>query len=216
MSTVPCGSGVPSARARFFSAVLLPIAFFSACVCLPSQAADKDGSFRVKGAGSSTCAYFLDAVTERGKEFVSYGGWLDGYLSAMNRYEAGTYDVVSWQSTELLLASLLRYCQANPETSFHDAAAQLAETLKRTAIRSKDPIVVTEHDGIAAAMYQETLMRVQRRLRQRGFYENDPSGQFDEATRNALLAFQRDKNIDETGLPDQATLTRLLPARPVP
>ncbi|MEM6485202.1 MAG: peptidoglycan-binding domain-containing protein [Pseudomonadota bacterium] len=178
------------------------------------MAADKKGRFRVKGAGSSTCQHFSEAVREAGSEFVSYGGWLDGYLTAMNRYEDETYDVVSWQSTELLLASLLRYRQTNPEAIFHSAAAQLAQTLKRWAIRAQNPIQIAESDGMAAAVYKETLARVQGRLRQQGFYDGDLSGEFDEVTRDALKAFQESKAIHATGLPDQETLMRLLSSRP--
>lgn len=188
-------------------AAILSLAPFCA---VPAHAADAEGTFMAKGAGTSQCTDFVAAFKERGPEFISYGGWIEGYLSAMNRYEDGIYDLVAWQSTELLMAALVGFCRENPETGFHDALNRLAATLRETAITAKSGIVVAEHGEFATVLYEETVRRIQQRLTQRGLYDADINGVYDEATRAALTRFQEEKGIEPSGLPDQVTLARLL------
>lgn len=46
---------------------------------------------------------------------------------------------------------------------------------------------------------------IQGRLRNLGFYNGDVSGNLDDATQRALSGFQKSKNLNQTGQPDQAT-----------
>jgi Putative peptidoglycan binding domain len=46
---------------------------------------------------------------------------------------------------------------------------------------------------------------VQARLKNLGYYKGDISGTLDDETRKAIRKFQRDKQLPETGEPDQAT-----------
>jgi hypothetical protein len=179
----------------------------------PAGAADAHGLFMVKGAGTTQCRDFAEAARERGAELVSYAGWLEGYLSAMNRYEEGVYDLVSWHSTELLLASLARFCASNPDAGFHDAVNRLAGRLRQTAIQERSQIVaVPVGEGEQTlVLYAAVIERIQRRLRARELYEGAITGELDDDTREALARFQEEKELPATGLPDQATLTHLLP-----
>ena len=59
-------------------------------------------------------------------------------------------------------------------------------------------------------IYAEVLQRVQSRLTALGLYQGAPEAEFGDRTREALAAFQRSSNLQPTGLPDQATLWRLL------
>lgn len=53
------------------------------------------------------------------------------------------------------------------------------------------------------------VQALQRRLVQLGYYEGDVNGLFDQATRDALAAFQRDQGLVGTGILDPATQARL-------
>ena len=174
-------------------------------------AADAEGFFMVKGAGVTTCKTFSQAVQRRGPELYSYAGWIEGYLSAMNRYEQGVYDLVAWHSTDLLMAALARACTEHPEAGFHPTVNQLALTLRPSAIESKAGLVPIEGGAVAMVLYDETLRRMQAALKARGFDAVEVNGRFDAPTRAALGQFQKDKGLDETGLPDQPTLASLLP-----
>ena len=69
-----------------------------------AKAADADGLFMVEGAGGSSCERYGQAVAARDAAFIAYAGWIDGYLSAFNRYEQGVFDITAWQGTEILMA----------------------------------------------------------------------------------------------------------------
>jgi hypothetical protein len=74
-----------------------------------AAAADADGNFVIKGAGTATCATLQKAKAARDERYASIAGWLDGYLSAQNELRGATFDLAPWQQTELLLAADVRY-----------------------------------------------------------------------------------------------------------
>ena len=172
--------------------------------------ADRNGQFMVKGAGVSRCEQFTAAVTSRGPEFYVYAGWIDGYLSGMNRYENNVFDLVSWHSTEVLMAALSKVCSQDPQLGFHQAVNQLAHTLRRTAITDKDTLVTIKNDRHGVVVYEQIVKRVQHRLKQRGFDTVEVNGDYDADTRAAVLQFQANKGLEQTGIPDQLTLSSLL------
>lgn len=177
-----------------------------------ANAATEDGAFRVRGAGIASCAQYVEAAEARGAEFVSFAGWVDGYLTAMNRTEQGYYDLVPWQGTDLLLGSLARYCTQRPDEAFHVAVINLARSLLPGAIKNKPEIVGIEStDGeTSVALYDVVIRRLQAALRIRGFYEGELSGEYTDATREAVSAFQSSAGLPATGMPDQKTLANLL------
>ena len=71
--------------------------------------------------------------------------------------------------------------------------------------------------GIAAAQTQELkpgdtgedVRKMQQRLAELGYYTGELNGQFDEATEAALIAFQRNNGLSQSGILDEATRTRL-------
>jgi hypothetical protein len=56
---------------------------------------------------------------------------------------------------------------------------------------------------------EETLAGVKARLQNLGFYFGEVDDELDDATRDALLAFQRRFDLEETGEADQATRDRI-------
>jgi hypothetical protein len=176
----------------------------------PASAADADGRFMVKGAGTATCERFLTARQKKDAEYVSLAGWLDGYLTFMNQSEDRTFDVAPWQGTELLLSAVAVECRRNPEASFHGAAYRVATSLRPGRLQAKSPPVTATVDGKSMVLYAEVVTRIQQRLKLRGLFAPEPGGSYDAATAAALRAFQRDQQLPETGLPDQLTLAKLL------
>ncbi|NNM01516.1 MAG: peptidoglycan-binding protein [Gammaproteobacteria bacterium] len=176
-----------------------------------TRAADSDGNYMVKGAGTADCATFAASVKQRDQRFFSFAGWIEGYLSGMNRYEGDVYDLVSWQSTDLLMASLSKYCEQNPQMNFHTAVTNLAGSLKRNAIEENTPLVpIDAGDGRAYLLYEKAIRRLQARLRLHGLYEGELTGSYGDTTRDAVRRFQESKGLAATGLPDQETLSYLL------
>ncbi len=176
-----------------------------------NHAADADGHYTVKGAGATNCARFSAVVQQRGSELISFAGWLEGYLSAVNRYEPGVYDISGWRATEVMLAALSRYCAANPAKGFYETAAKLAEQMRAGAIGSQSGMVTVENGGSSVTVYRETIRRTQEQLALRGLYNGPADGEWNEALALALTGFQKQKSVPAIGLPDQHTLVHLLP-----
>ena len=184
------------------------LALLAWCTALP--AADANGQFAVKGFGLGTCEQFVQARNDQSRDYFQFGGWLNGYLSATNRYESQTFDIAPWQATGLLAEWLSRYCQSNPELPFVQAVAKMVNLLGKDRITTLSERVTAGDGERPLYIYRSVLRQVQQRLTERGFYQGDINGDFDAATREALERFQADQDLSRTGLPDQATLAKLL------
>ncbi len=193
---------------RLLLAALLVAA---ALVVAPARAADSEGRFAVKGAGVASCGKFVDLRAEKSKSVFVFVGWLQGYLSAFNQFTDDTYDVVSWERTEILLRAIERYCEKNRDQKFYAAAAGLANSLMPTRLKTVSERVKATSGKESVTVYREVLRRAQVALADRGFYFGEADGLFGPNTRVGIEAFQRAEKIKVTGLPDQITLLRLLP-----
>lgn len=173
-------------------------------------AADDNGQFAIKGMGPATCQRFVAARNAQSREYFQFGGWINGYLSATNRYEQQTFDVVPWQSTGLLAGWLARFCQRNPDAPFVRAVAMMVNTLGKERLTARSELVEAQVGDQVVYIYESILRRVQERLSERGHYTGAATGNFDSQTREALERFQREAGLKLTGLPDQPTLAKLL------
>ena len=174
------------------------------------SAADKDGAFALKGIGRLNCAQFVDAAKNGTNRLYQFGGWLEGYVSAYNHLSPDTFDVLSFESPDLLARMIGSHCSNNPDDRFADVVVALVGKLKdeRIAVRSKLLQLPGEQGN--TYLYAETLRRTQQALKERDYYEGTVDGAFGPATRAALQNFQRDNSLIVTGAPDQQTLRRLL------
>jgi murein L,D-transpeptidase YcbB/YkuD len=174
------------------------------------QAADENNQFAIKGIGLSTCESFVEARNAQSPRYFQFGGWINGYLSAINRYEEQTFDVAPWQSTGLLSGWLAQFCQRNPDVPFVRAVASMVNTLGKERITTRTELVKVEVGDVTVYIYESILRRVQERLLERGYYEVAATGNFNRRTQEAIERFQRKAGLHPTGLPDQPTLAKLL------
>jgi hypothetical protein len=79
-----------------------------------ASAADKNGLFAIRGAGLLTCHTFVQEREAASDAYVMIGGWLDGYVTAINELSLETFDVTPYESTELLTILINRHCKDNP------------------------------------------------------------------------------------------------------
>lgn len=176
----------------------------------PAQAADSNKKFAIKGLGVAPCSVFVKALSGNDKgRLAAFNGWMEGYLTAANRLESATYDLVAWRSRGRLLRSLGAYCKKNPKTRFGRAVMGLVASLKTGRIRTRSGVIESRSGDKKARVYRETMRRAQRALARLGFYAGKIDGRFGPNTRLGLEAFQQKEKIEVTGIPNQRTLSRL-------
>lgn len=173
-------------------------------------AADSNNKFAMKGAGFLPCQIYVKARDEKSNVYYMIGGWLEGYISAHNRLSEDTFDIMSFESLELLLGVIEVHCRANPEDVLYGVVDSIITEFGPDRIQESSPKVQIVEGERKTALYRETIRRMQVRLTELGLFKDEADGRFNDATRSALIAFQSDLKFETTGFPDQTTLWRLL------
>lgn len=190
----------------FLRFVLCGLLYYAAV----ASAADDAGKFAMKGAGFLPCKIYVDEREKRSNVYYLIGGWVEGFLSAHNKYADDTYDVTSFESLELLLSVIQNHCESNPDDRLYLVISSIIAKLNADRLRKESAKVEIKDGERKAVLYRETIRRIQARLTGLGLYKGDVNGLYTDATRSALIAFQSDIDFKTTGFPDQATLWRLL------
>lgn len=177
---------------------------------LPVRAEDPNGRFAVKGAGTLPCKVLTAEREKKSNGYFLIGGWLEGYLSAHNRYVDDTFDITSFESTELLLAVIGDHCAKHPEDRLYPVVNAMIAKLADDRLRATSERVQVSDGTRTTMLYQATIRRIQETLAARQLYQGEADGTFSDATKTALAEFQKGINFEATGFPDQATLWRLL------
>lgn len=177
----------------------------------PAQAGNAEGQFAVEGAGRLDCGQFTAARTDRSSaEYQRLIGFVEGYLSAANRYEANTFDLTPWHNAAALDIILNSHCQQNAGDTLVSVVQRMVTGLRPIRIAQFSPMVEVGDDKHQTFVYETILRRAQAALKVRNLYDGDEDGRFSSELRAALLSFQRQSSLDPTGVPDPATLWTLL------
>ncbi|MCH8275903.1 MAG: peptidoglycan-binding protein [Armatimonadetes bacterium] len=168
--------------------------------------ADRDGNFRVKGFGLESCESYTAASAGSAPRHFAFRSWLNGYLTAYNQLAASTYGITGKANLESLTAWLAEYCQARPGVSFVLAVSALTAALEPNRLTEQP--ASTPKAALSEAD-RETVRRIQRVLKDKGYYTGTTDGLFGPGTRMGLEAFQRKEGLNVTGQPDVPTLDRL-------
>ena len=189
----------------------LRILLFSLLIVTPAtaQAADGQGRFALKGAGFLTCGMYLNERAAKSNLYYMVGGWIEGYVSAHNRYTDNTFDVTAFESLELLMRVMEGHCKDHPDDRLYPVVSSMLDTLAGDRLTESTPRVKIDDGTRKALLYRETIRRMQVRLADLGLYKGQADGTFTDATRSAVAAYQADQAFKQTGFPDQATLWRL-------
>lgn len=171
-----------------------------------AAAVDDNDSYAVKGAGTSFCSAFVDTVDSKDRKYLVYGGWIEGYITALNQQLEQTYDLAPWQSTELLLSFMQSSCRANPDVQFHEMAKAMTAELARVKLKQGGRYVLIKgSDNLV--LHEEIVRRAKSVLGAKGLYSGDTQKvNWDEDVRAAMKLFQESAKLPASGLPDQASL----------
>ncbi|WP_308914867.1 peptidoglycan-binding domain-containing protein [Jannaschia sp. LMIT008] len=182
-------------------------------------AADGEGRFAIEGGGLLTCVDYLSAMEWRSPDVPAYGGWIEGYVTALNQQFDGIYDLTPWQTTESLLSLMSSICRQLPsDTRTAEALDRMVRLLLPDALREKSRVVALEGENdTAIAIYAAVLDQINDALRDKGHAIAQADGYFGRDTQAGLRAVQAEAGLTVTGMPDQRTLfVLLLDARPRP
>lgn len=176
-----------------------------------ARANDDSNRFAVEGAGRLDCATFTRARVDRGSaEYQRMIGFVEGYLSAANRYEPNTFDLSPWHNAAAFDLILEKHCSDNPQETIVSVIQKMVGALRPVRVAEFSPLVEVGSGENRAFVYETILRRAQAALRNRGLYQGEEDGKFSPQMRDALLAYQRSSDLYETGVPDPATLWTLL------
>ncbi len=178
----------------------------SSIVCGASQ----NGEFSLKGLGYNSCKEFNSARDLRSNDYYQFIGWLEGYLSAYNRFTPDTINIAPWQSTELLANLLEIHCMENPNTPYSVAIDRMIAELVPSRLHKSNEFLTVESSGHKVLIYRDILKAIQNVLKERGFYDGKIDGLYSERTKSAVESYQESAKIKKTGVPDQVTLYYLL------
>ncbi|MDJ0738251.1 MAG: peptidoglycan-binding domain-containing protein [Gammaproteobacteria bacterium] len=188
----------------------LNLALLIAATAFGADAAEKTGQFAIKGAGAQTCGQFIAAWDQGNTDLKQYAGWIDGYVTAVNQHVDNTYDTTPWQTTQTLLGLTHSVCkQLAPQARFIDATSVLMRQIWPTRLPEKSELEEIRRGQRAMVVYRAVLDAAKARLGDIGYDAGSPGAAFDARMSDALRAFQDERGLEPTGLPNQKTLFAL-------
>jgi hypothetical protein len=158
-----------------------------------------------------TCARFTAARADTASpEYQRMIGFIEGYLTAANLYEPDTFDLTPWHNAAALDMIVGNHCAQHPEERLVGVTQRMVGGLRPFRLARFSPLLEVGDGENRALVYETILRRSQAALRIRGLYAGPEDGTFPPALRQAFRDFQRSVGLTETGVPDPATLWKLL------
>ena len=176
-----------------------------------AEASDINGDFAVRGVGAQSCATLTQQIEADPQTIpLVAASWLMGYLTAINRTQDGTYDMMPVSDPAGIYQMVVGLCAANPDQLVEAVTDTVVRLVAPSRVTLASPIIETAAGEYRAALRQDVLRRMQLRLAELGYAVGNTGGNFDDATGAALSLYQTAENLPVTGVPDSATILRVL------
>lgn len=176
----------------------------------PAVAATRDGRFAVEDVGRFTCADLTRARQGKTPLYARMMGFVEGYVTAANRYEPNNFDLTPWHTTAAYSVILASHCQRNPRDALVMATQRMVESLKPQRLTTYSDMVMIRDGTKQTAVYASVLQRAQVQLASKGFYKGPNDGRYRPEMKLALQNFQKSVKLPADGVPNPATLWVLL------
>lgn len=174
------------------------------------RAETKDRQFALEESGRATCAMYTRAREGNPQQTARYIGFIEGYMTAANRYEPNTFDLTPWHTPEAFALILDQHCQKNPNDPLGMVAQQMVVAMMPFRLADKSELVAIGEGNRQTQVYQRIIWRAQDELARRGLYRGKIDGADSPELRSALTRFQELARLEPSGVPDVATLWVLL------
>lgn len=175
-----------------------------------SLAADNQNRFSIRGVGLLTCEIYENERAAKSTAYQIFGGWIDGYITGVNQYAPETFDVLSFESSELVTELLSVHCKTHPKDLVFAVLNSMFIKLQDDRLHTPSAHIEVKIDSRSVRLYEEVLRRIQTRLKEKGFYTGKITGTFGKNEKKAMAAFQKSIGLEPSGFPDQVTLWKLL------
>lgn len=180
---------------------------------MPISAATSDDAFAVRGIGAQSCARLTEALetdqADAARQTLS--AWMAGWISHANRQTEDHFDVFPIQDLPGSAQIVGMLCKENPEALIDTVVSSVVTALIDQDGSAGSDMITVEAGGRKAILRAGVLKRAQEELVSLGMLEEEMAdGTFGPASEAAFSAFQKDRKLGETGLPDTATLYLLL------
>ncbi len=184
--------------------------FTGTLVSKGATAADKEGQYGVRGAGLTSCAVYEKERNLQSQVYFIIASWMDGYITGTNQWANDTYDILPFQTTELITSIISSHCKKNPADRIYPVLRDLIKKISQNRLSKKSEKIDVTVDERTTKLYVEIIIRLKTKLKQAGYYDGDINSTFDGETIEAMQKFQGSIDFKQTGFPDQLTLWRLL------
>lgn len=176
------------------------------------KAADTAGTYAVRGLGTLSCNEVVARVEEAAGQIPpDLIAWSDGALTVSNRLLPATYDLMPFRTPPDLTARLaVNVCRSFLDITFDKAVNEVIALLGQIRLTEQEAEVSARIGEQEIQLAPSTLSKMSATLIRRGFLDFAEPGDYGPHTADALIAFQADQGLPQTGLPDQETLLRLL------
>lgn len=175
-----------------------------------AEARTSQGIFAVEESGRMPCPAFVAARAAKNASYERAIGFVEGYLTAANRYESNTFDLAPWQNATAFGMILDAHCKRQSSDTLGIALQRLVGALQPLRLAEPSKLIEVGDNRGKVILYEMILKRAQAALQRKGVYSGTSTGVFDAPTRAGFAAFQKSVSLDPTGLPDPATLWLLL------
>ena len=210
----------------FFRSALCALIAVPLAVTIAS-AETPQGQFAIEGAGLATCTAFVEARKGRTEArtkaeiaksqldetnlagvdaYARFIGWVEGYLTATNRYVGDTYDMAPWQTPELYGVIIGEYCEKHLDERLFSVIQKIVISLTPDRLKEPSEMVTLRVRNRGFVMYTEVIRRTQDALKKQNLFQGEATGRWDQATQLSIANYQAAVGLQDTGMPDPLTL----------
>lgn len=176
-----------------------------------AQAADAKGNFAVHGIGATSCAETVAAIHQGHVSVrMELSSWLMGYITALNRIDHNTFDIMAIQSPVAVTDLVLNVCTKNDKDNIESVANAIINTVSSIKLTKSSPLLNVSFDGKYVQIRKSTLILLQKYLKNNKFFNGPADGNYGEETRAAIKSFQIQKKLSVNSLPDPQTIIQAL------
>lgn len=185
------------------------------CAALSAPAATTEGLFAARGIGAQACDS-IGATAEEGRDaaVAALSTWIAGYVSHANRVTPDRFEVTPIVDNRVLAAIVVQLCAQNPTSLIENVFASVLDLTAAGGQATESDLIELRNGDAVTTLRAAALTQVQQALAGLDLLaQADVDGAYGPRTRNALTAFQEQRSLAPTGLPDPVTLLNLFSPR---